>query len=250
MDDRRHTLRHFPVVRDDERGRGAGRRHRRLPPARPPRRQRAPADAAQRRPPARFTLGFLAYGAHAELGMPPPRRPTTSTSPRAAGRSPSAATAPGRSPRPGPAGSCCCPTSSTPSAGPTTPSSSSSRSPAPGWSRTSPISSAAPSTGPSTSGSASARRRGRGRSLLAAVEFLARELDRPGGIAETPLAREQLEAFVMTQVLLAVPNSYSDVLEGYVARSAPLPAAGRAHPHGDPRGPAVDARRAGQGRAA
>ena len=27
---------------------------------------------------------------------------------------------------------------------------------------------------------------GRGRSLLAAVEFLARELDRPGGIAETP----------------------------------------------------------------
>ena len=62
---------------------------------------------------------------------------------------------------------------------------------------------------------------GRGRSLLAAVEFLARELDRPGGIAETPLAREQLEAFVMTQVLLAVPNSYSDVLEGYVARSRP-----------------------------
>jgi len=58
----------------------------------------------------------------------------------------------------------------------------------------------------------------RGRSLLAAVEFLARELDRPGGITETPLAREQLETFVMTQVLLAVPNSYSDVLEGYVAR--------------------------------
>ena len=62
---------------------------------------------------------------------------------------------------------------------------------------------------------------GRGRSLLATVEFLARELDRPGGIAETPLAREQLEAFVMTQVLLAVPNSYSDVLEGYVAHSRP-----------------------------
>jgi AraC-like DNA-binding protein len=54
----------------------------------------------------------------------------------------------------------------------------------------------------------------RGRSLLAAVEFLARELDRPGGIAETPLAREQLEAYVMTQVLLAVPNTYSDVLDG------------------------------------
>ena len=62
---------------------------------------------------------------------------------------------------------------------------------------------------------------GRGRSLLSAVEFLARELDRPGGIAETPLAREQLEAFVMTQVLLAVPNSYSDVLEGFVANARP-----------------------------
>jgi len=61
----------------------------------------------------------------------------------------------------------------------------------------------------------------RGRSLLEAVEFLARELDRPGGIVETPLAREQLEAFVMTQVLLAVPNSYSDLLEGYVNRPHP-----------------------------
>ena len=61
----------------------------------------------------------------------------------------------------------------------------------------------------------------RGRSLLASVEFLARELDRDGGITETPLAQEQLEAFVMTQVLLAVPNSYSDALEGYGARSRP-----------------------------
>ncbi len=61
----------------------------------------------------------------------------------------------------------------------------------------------------------------RGRSLLASVEFLARELDRPGGIAETPLAREQLETFVMTQVLLAVPNSYSDLLEGYASQAHP-----------------------------
>ena len=61
----------------------------------------------------------------------------------------------------------------------------------------------------------------RGGSLLAAVEFLARELDRPGGITDTPLAREQLESFVMTQVLLAVPNSYTDLLEGYVSRAAP-----------------------------
>jgi AraC-like DNA-binding protein len=61
----------------------------------------------------------------------------------------------------------------------------------------------------------------RGRSLLAGVEFLARELDRPGGITESPVAREQLEAFVMTQVLLAVPHSYSDLLEGHVNRSRP-----------------------------
>lgn len=61
----------------------------------------------------------------------------------------------------------------------------------------------------------------RGRGLLAAVEFLARELDRPGGVTETPVAREQLEAFVMTQVLLTVPHSYSDQLEGYVTRSRP-----------------------------
>ena len=61
----------------------------------------------------------------------------------------------------------------------------------------------------------------RGRSLLAAVEFLARELDRDGGITETPLAREQLEAFVMTQVLLAVRNPYTDLLEGNVAPSRP-----------------------------
>ena len=61
----------------------------------------------------------------------------------------------------------------------------------------------------------------RGRSLLASVEFLARELDRDGGITETPLAQEQLEAFVMTQVLLAVRNSYSDLLEGYVTRARP-----------------------------
>ena len=61
----------------------------------------------------------------------------------------------------------------------------------------------------------------RGQSLLASVEFLARELDRDGGIAEMPLAREQLEAFVMTQVLLAVPNSYTDRLTGDVTRRAP-----------------------------
>lgn len=61
----------------------------------------------------------------------------------------------------------------------------------------------------------------RGSSLLASVEFLARELDRDGGITEMPVAREQLEAFVMTQVLLAVRNSHTDLLEGYANRMRP-----------------------------
>lgn len=52
----------------------------------------------------------------------------------------------------------------------------------------------------------------RGQSLLAAVEFLAAELDRPGGLAENPIAREQLEAYVMSQLLAAVPHPYSDEL--------------------------------------
>lgn len=51
-----------------------------------------------------------------------------------------------------------------------------------------------------------------GRTLLASVEFLARELDRPGGLAEMPIAREQLEAFVMTQLLHAGRHRYSDAL--------------------------------------
>jgi AraC-like DNA-binding protein len=51
-----------------------------------------------------------------------------------------------------------------------------------------------------------------GQSLLNSVEFLARELDRPGGLADMPLAREQLEAFVMTQVLTAGRHQFSDAL--------------------------------------
>jgi AraC-like DNA-binding protein len=58
----------------------------------------------------------------------------------------------------------------------------------------------------------------RGASLLASVRFLARELDRPGGIVDVPLAREQLEEFVMTQLLLAARNSYTDLLGGPVDR--------------------------------
>ncbi|MBW0091625.1 helix-turn-helix domain-containing protein [Pseudonocardia sp. KRD-184] len=51
-----------------------------------------------------------------------------------------------------------------------------------------------------------------GTTLLASVEFLARELDRPGGLADLPLAREQFEAFVMTQLLHAGRHQYSDDL--------------------------------------
>lgn len=53
---------------------------------------------------------------------------------------------------------------------------------------------------------------GAGRSLLHAVGFLADELDRPDGLAEMPLAREQLEAFVMTQLLHAGRHQFTDAL--------------------------------------
>lgn len=51
-----------------------------------------------------------------------------------------------------------------------------------------------------------------GSSLLSAVEFMARELDRPSGIAEMLIAREQLETFVLTQLLSAVPSPYTEEL--------------------------------------
>lgn len=54
---------------------------------------------------------------------------------------------------------------------------------------------------------------GSGRSLLSAVRFLAEELDRPEGLAQMPLAREQLEAFVMTQLLHAGRHQFTDALE-------------------------------------
>ncbi|MFD1517822.1 helix-turn-helix domain-containing protein [Pseudonocardia yunnanensis] len=53
---------------------------------------------------------------------------------------------------------------------------------------------------------------GRGSTLLAAVEFLVRELDRPGGLADVPVAREQLEAFVMTQLLHTGRHQFADEL--------------------------------------
>lgn len=51
-----------------------------------------------------------------------------------------------------------------------------------------------------------------GSTLLSSVEFFARELDRPGGLADMPIAREQLEAFVMTQLLHTGRHQFSDAL--------------------------------------
>ncbi|MDF2467773.1 MAG: AraC family transcriptional regulator [Rhodococcus erythropolis] len=51
-----------------------------------------------------------------------------------------------------------------------------------------------------------------GASLLASVEFFVGELDRPGGIADMPLARDQLEAFIMSQLLTAGDHPYKDDL--------------------------------------
>lgn len=51
-----------------------------------------------------------------------------------------------------------------------------------------------------------------GGTLLSSVEFFARELDRPGGLADMPIAREQLEAFVMTQLLHAGRHQFTDEL--------------------------------------
>ncbi|MEU6225238.1 AraC family transcriptional regulator [Streptomyces sp. NPDC047042] len=53
---------------------------------------------------------------------------------------------------------------------------------------------------------------GAGQGLVSAIRFLRSELVRPGGVAEFPLALRQLESFVLTQLLLAVPHSYSDEL--------------------------------------
>jgi AraC-like DNA-binding protein len=51
-----------------------------------------------------------------------------------------------------------------------------------------------------------------GQSLLRSISFFTSELDRPGGLAEMPLAREQMEAFVMTQLLHAGRHQFSDAL--------------------------------------
>ena len=53
----------------------------------------------------------------------------------------------------------------------------------------------------------------RGASLLASARFMALELDRPGGISENPLVLEQLETFVMSNLLTAVPSRLTSIFE-------------------------------------
>lgn len=53
---------------------------------------------------------------------------------------------------------------------------------------------------------------GPGAALMSAVRFLQTELDRPGGIASAPLARAQLETYVMTALLHGVRHQYTDEL--------------------------------------
>lgn len=55
---------------------------------------------------------------------------------------------------------------------------------------------------------------GPGQALLRSVQFLASELDKPAGLAEMPLAREQLEAYVLTSLLHAGLHQFSDALAG------------------------------------
>jgi AraC-like DNA-binding protein len=50
---------------------------------------------------------------------------------------------------------------------------------------------------------------GAGRGLLRSVCFLAAELDRPAGLAEAPLARAQLEAYVLSSLLHAGRHQFS-----------------------------------------
>ena len=62
-------------------------------------------------------------------------------------------------------------------------------------------------------------RAGSGEALAATIRFLLSELDRPGGISTMPLAREQLEYAVLTQLLMVVPHDCSKLLtrEGWPA---------------------------------
>ncbi|QIK65953.1 AraC family transcriptional regulator [Nocardioides sp. HDW12B] len=53
-----------------------------------------------------------------------------------------------------------------------------------------------------------------GMTLLRSVELLATELERPGGLRDMPLARAQLESYVLTALLHAGRHQYTDALAG------------------------------------
>lgn len=53
-----------------------------------------------------------------------------------------------------------------------------------------------------------------GQALLRSVDFLATELDRVGGLQEMPVARAQLESYVLTQLLHAGRHQFTDELRG------------------------------------
>lgn len=58
-----------------------------------------------------------------------------------------------------------------------------------------------------------------GRGVLRAVDFLVSELDRPGGIATCPVARAELERFVLTRVLLGGRHRWADALADHDDRT-------------------------------
>jgi len=62
---------------------------------------------------------------------------------------------------------------------------------------------------------------GAGARLLSAVRFLQTEIDRPHGLLDSPLARAQVESYVLTCLLLGVPNSYTDELCAPSGRDRP-----------------------------
>ncbi|WP_204019210.1 cupin domain-containing protein, partial [Sphaerimonospora thailandensis] len=59
------------------------------------------------------------------------------------------------------------------------------------------------------------------RSWLSLIELLRVEAENPGGMLSQPLAVKQLEGLLMTQLLLAQPNTYTPALLGEQPRVAP-----------------------------
>jgi AraC-like DNA-binding protein len=51
-----------------------------------------------------------------------------------------------------------------------------------------------------------------GRGLVSAVRYLHKEMGREGGVSSSPILRGQLESYVITQLLMAVPNNLTSML--------------------------------------